>query len=121
MTRGTQTIPDEILIEEQVREDGKIKIFYTHFVADRIDMCMAFAKKLAQEMLEKFPEGEGIEWKIDLIPSCVHNYGFGWMEDSVMTIGACVNTPRLAYSLGVEASGLLADKTPVWKGNGDIF
>ena len=120
LTTGTQTIPDEIPIEEQVREDGKIKIFYTHFVADRVDTCMAFAKKLAKEMLEKFPEGEGIEWKIDLIPSCVHNYGFGWMEDSVMTIGACVNTPRLAYSLGVEASGLLADKTPFGKAT-EIF
>ena len=119
LTMDTQTIPDEIPIEEHVREDGKIKIFYTHFVADRVDTCMAFAKKLAKEMLEKFPEGAGIEWKIDLIPSCVHNYGFGW-EDSIMTIGACVSPPRLAYSLGVEASGLLADKTPFGKAT-DIF
>ena len=115
-----QTVPDEIPIEEHVREDGKIKIFYTHFVADRVDMCMAFAKKLAKEMLEKFPEGEKIEWKIDLIPSCVHNYGFGW-EDSIMTIGACVNPPRLAYSLGVEASGLLADKTSFGKATDVMF
>ena len=114
-----QAIPDEIPIEEQVREEGKIKIFYTHFVADRVDMCMAFAKKLAKEMLNKFPEGEGIEWKIGLIPSCVHNYGFGW-EDSVMTIGTCVSPPRLAYSLGVETSGLLAHKTPFGKAT-EIF
>ena len=117
---GAQTVPDQIPIEEQVREDGKIKIFYTHFVADRVDTCMAFAKKLAKEMLEKFPEGAGIEWKIDLIPSCVHNYGFGW-EDSIMTIGACVSPPRLAYSLGVEASGLLADKTPFGKATEVMF
>ena len=114
-----QTVPDQIQIEEQVREDGKIKIFYTHFVADRVDTCMAFAKKLAKGMLEKFPEGEKIDWKIDLIPSCVHNYGFGW-EDSITTIGACVSPPRLAYSLGVEASGLLADKTPFGKAT-EIF
>ena len=81
---------------------------------------MAFAKKLSKEMLSKFHEGEKIEWKIDLIPSCVHKYGFSW-EDSVMTIGACVSPPRLAYSLGVEASGLLADKTPFGKVTEIIF
>ena len=68
LTTDAQTIPDEIPIEEQVREDGKIKIFYTQFVEDRVDTCMAFAKKLAKEMLSKFPEDEKIEWKIDLIP-----------------------------------------------------
>ena len=120
LTTETQTIPDEIPIEEQVREDGKIKIFYTHFVEDRVDTCMTFAKKLAGEMFSKFPDGEKIEWKIDLIPSCVHEYGFGW-EDSVMTIGACASPPRLAYSLGVEASGLIADKTPFGKAKEVLF
>ena len=81
---------------------------------------MAFAKKLAKEMLSKFPEGEKIKWKIDLIPSCVHEHGFSW-EDSVMTIGACVSPSRLAYSLGVEASGLLADKTPFSKAKDILF
>ena len=111
LTTGTQTIPDEIPIEEQVREDGNIKIFYTHFVEDRVDTCMEFAKKLATEMCSKFPEGEKIKWKIDLMPSCVHEYGFGW-EDSVMLMGTCLSPARLAYSLGFEASGLIADKTP---------
>ena len=120
LTAGTETIPDEIPIEEQVREDGKIKIFYTHFVEDRVDTCMAFAKKLVKEMLSKFPEGEKIEWKIDLIPSCVHKYGSGW-EDSVMTIGAYVSPSRLAYSLGVETSGLIADKTPFGKAKDVLF
>ena len=110
LTADTETIPDEIPIKEQVREDGKIKIFYTHFVEDRVDTCMAFAKKLQKEMLSKFPEGEKIKWKIDLIPSCVHKYSGDW-EDSVTTIGACVNPSRLAYAFGVEASGLIADKT----------
>ena len=32
-----------------------------------------------------------------------------------MTIGACVSPSRLAYSLGVEASGLIADKTSFGK------
>jgi len=120
LTTGAQTIPDEIPVEEQVKEDGKIRIFYTYFVEDRVETCMTFAKKLAEEMLSKFPEGEKIEWKIDLIPSCVHEYGFSW-EDSVMTIGACVSTPRLAYSLGVEASRLIADKTPFGKATEIIF
>ena len=120
LTTDTQTIPDEIPIKEQVREDGKIKIFYTQFVEDRVDTCMAYAKKLADEMLSKFPEGEKIEWKIDLIPSCVHKYGGDW-EDSVMTIGACVSPPRLAYSLGVEASRLIADKTPFGKATDVLF
>ena len=119
-TTGTETIPDEIPIDEQVREDGKIKIFHTQFVEDRVDTCMAFAKKLTEEMFSKFPEGEKIEWKIDLIPSCVHKYGGDW-EDSVMTIGACASPSRLAYSLGVEASELIADKTPFGKATELIF
>ena len=120
LTTDPQTTPDEILIEEQVREDGKIKIFYTHFVEERVDTCVAYAKKLAKEMLSKFPEGEKIKWKIDLIPSCVHKHGFGW-EDSVMTIGACVSPSRLAYAFGFEASGLLADKTPFRKATDILF
>ena len=113
-------IPDEISVEEQIREDEKIRIFYTQFVEDRVDTCMTFAKKLAKEMFLKFPEGEKIKWEIDLMPSCVHKYSFSW-EDSVMTIGACVSPPRLAYSLGVEASRLLADKTPFGKATEIIF
>ena len=120
LTTDTETIPDEIPIEEQIREAGKIKIFYTHFVEDRVDTCIAFAKKLTEEMFAKFPEGEKIKWKIDLLPSCVHKYGFGW-EDSVMTIGACVSPSRLAYSLGVEASRLIAEKTPFGKAKDVLF
>ncbi|RKU23602.1 hypothetical protein C6499_18095 [Candidatus Poribacteria bacterium] len=120
LATDTQTIPDEIPIEEQVREDGKIKIFYTHFVEDRMDTCMTFAKKLTEEMFSKFPEGEKVKWKIDLIPSCVHEYGSGW-EDSVMTIGACASSSGLAYALGVEASGLIADKTPFGKAKDVLF
>ncbi len=119
MTTTTQTIPDEIPIEEQVRKDGKIKIFYTQFVEDRVDTCMRFAKKLVKEMFSKFPEGEKIEWKIDLIPSCVHKYNFHW-QDSIMTIGAGVSLPRLAYSFGVESSRLLHEKTSFGKAK-DVF
>ena len=107
---GDETIPDEIPIEEQVKEEGKIKIFYTDFVADRVDTCLTFAQKLAKEMLAKFPKGKKIEWKIELIPSCVHDYRFSW-GDSIMTIGACVSDARLAYSLGFEVSGLLQHRT----------
>ena len=120
LTTDAETIPDEIPIEEQVRQDKKIKIFYTHFVEEQVDTCMEFAKKLAKEMLSKFPEGEKIKWKIDLIPSCAHKYSFDW-EDSVMTIGACVSPPRLAYSLGVEVSRLLAEKTPFGKVSDVLF
>ena len=109
-TSGDETIPDEIPVEEQVKEEGKIKIFYTDFVADRVETCLAFAQKLAKEMLAKFPKGKKIEWKIELIPSCVHDYRFSW-GDSIMTIGACVSDPRLAYSLGFEVSGLLQHRT----------
>lgn len=38
-----------------------------------------------------------------------------------MTIGACVSPPRLAYSLGVEAGRLIADKTPFGKATAIIF
>ena len=120
LTTDTETIPDEITIEEQIKEDGKIKIYYTPFVEDCVDTCMTFAKKLTEAMFSKFPEGEKIEWKIDLMPSCVHKYGFSW-EDSMMTIGACVSPPRLAYSLGVETSRLLADKTPFGKATEILF
>ncbi len=120
LTTDTEIIPDEIPIEEQIREDEKIKIFYTQFVEDRVETCMMFVKKLTEEMFPKFPENEKIEWKIDLIPSSVHKYGAGW-EDSVMTIGACVSPPRLAYSLGVEASRLIADKTPFGKAKDVLF
>ncbi len=120
LTTGTQTIPNEIQIEEQVKEDEKIKIFYTQLVQNRVDTCMAYAKKLTKRMLSKFSEDEKIEWKIDLIPSCVHKYGSGW-EDSVMTIGACVHPSRFAYSLGVEASGLIAEKTPFGKASDVLF
>ena len=123
LATDTEIIPDEIPIKEQIREAEKIKIFYTHFVADRVDTCMAFAKKLTEEMFSKFPkypEDEKIEWKIDLIPSCVRKHGFDW-TDSVMTIGACVSPPRLAYSIGVEASGLIANKTPFGKATDVLF
>ena len=109
LTKGSETIPDEIQIEEHVREDENISIFYTDFVANRVDTCMMFAKRLSKEMLGKFPKSDNAIWKIDLVPSCIHDYGG---EDSVMTIGGCVDTSRLAYSLGVEASDLIAHISP---------
>ena len=120
-TTDTETIPDEIPIEEKVKEDGKIKIYHTHFVEDRVDTCVAYAKKLQKEMLSKFPEGDKIDWDINLTPSCAHEYDFGWTKASVMTIGACVSPPRLAYAVGVEASELLAHKTPFGKVTDVLF
>ena len=116
LTTGAQTIPDEIPIDDQVREDGKIKIFYTHLIEDRVDTCMAYAKKLHKEMLSKFPEGEKIEWQItllpsDLIPSATIEY---WLGGGGF-VGACVSPPRLAFAFGFEASGLLVNKTPFGK------
>ena len=116
LTTGAETIPDEIPINEQVREDGKIKIFYTHFVEDRVDTCMVYAKKLHKEMLSKFPEGEKIEWQIslmpsDLIPSATIEYWLGGGG----AVGASVSPPRLAFAFGFEASGLLVNKTPFGK------
>ena len=109
LTKGTETIPDEIPIEEHVREDGNISIFYTDFVANRVDTCMMFAKQLAENMVAKFPLSKELNLKIDLVPSCIHDYSG---EDSVMTIGGCVHTSRLAYSLGVETSDLIAHISP---------
>ena len=109
LTKSTETIPDEIPIEEHVREDGNISIFYTDFVANRVDTCMMFAKQLAQDMVAKFPLSKELNLKIDLVPSCIHSYSG---EDSVITIGGCVHTSRLAYSLGVETSDLIAHITP---------
>ena len=116
LTTGAQTIPDEIPIDDRVREDGKIKIFYTHLIEDRVDTCMAYAKKLQKEMLSKFPEGEKIEWQItllpsDLIPSATTEYWLGGGG----AVGACVSPPRLAFAFGFEASGLLVNTTPFGK------
>ncbi len=109
LKNGSVTIPDEIPIEEHVKEDGNISIFYTDFVANRVDTCLMFAKQLAERMVAKFPLSKELNLKINLVPSCIHDYSG---EDSVMTIGACVHTSRLAYSLGVEASDLIAHITP---------
>ena len=116
LRRGAQTIPDEIPIDDQVREDGKIKIFYTPLIEDRVDTCMAYAKKLHREMLSKFPDGEKIEWQLtllpsDLIPSATIEY---WLGGGGF-VGACVSPPRLAFAFGFEASGLLVNKTPFGK------
>ena len=116
LRRGAQTIPDEIPIDEHVREDGKIKIFYTPLIEDRVDTCMAYAKKLQKEMLSRFPEGEKIEWQLtllpsDLIPSATIEY---WLGGGGF-VGACVSPPRLAFAFGFEASGLLVNKTPFGK------
>ena len=109
LTKCTETIPDEIPIKEHVREDGNISIFYTDFVANRVDTCMMFAKQLAVDMVAKFPLSKELNLKIALVPSCIHSYNG---EDSVMTIGGCVHTSSLAYSLGVEVSDLIAHITP---------
>ena len=116
LTTGTQTIPDEIPIDEHVREDGKIKILYTQFTEDRVDTCMAYAKKLHKEMLSKFPEGEKIEWQIslmpsDLIPLATIEYSLGGGG----AVGVSVSPPRLAFAFGFEVSGLLVNKTSFGK------
>ncbi|MCG9127249.1 GNAT family N-acetyltransferase [Candidatus Poribacteria bacterium] len=109
LKKGTELIPDEIQIDEHLREEGNISIFYTDFVEDRVDSCMAFAKKLSDEMVGKFPLSKELKWTINLVPSCIHYYR---SEDSLMTIGGCVETSRLAYSLGVETSELITHITP---------
>ncbi|MBC8230888.1 hypothetical protein H8E77_15160 [bacterium] len=105
---GDEMIPDEIPIEKHVKEDGKIKIFYTDLVADKVDICLKFAKKLAKDPIGQFPKGDEITLRIELIPSC--SFGFDW-EELVMTIGAYVSNARLAYSLGSNASCLLQTQT----------
>ena len=108
-SNGTEFLPHEIPIEEHVREDGNITIFYTDFVASKADTCIAFAKKLLDEMVGKFPLSKEINWKINLVPSCIHYYR---AEDSVMTIGGCVDPTRLAYAFGIETSEMIVHNTP---------
>jgi len=94
---GSEAIPDEIPVDEQVKEDGKIKIYYTDLVKDRVDTCLEFTKKIAEDMMAAFPKGSEMLWKIRLHPSCAPGRD-QW--GPVLDIGAFMSDPRLAYELG---------------------
>jgi hypothetical protein len=101
---GGETIPDEIPVDEHVREDGKIKVYYTDLVKDRVNTCLEFVKKIRKDLTGMFPKGSGALsdalWEIELNPSCVHRHSW---RDPVVQIGGFMSDPRLVYVLGVEA------------------
>jgi len=94
-----ETIPDEIPVDEYIREAGKIKLYYTDFVKDRVDTCLDFAQKIANNLISLFPNASDISYEMKLNPSCMHEYND---EYSIFHIGALLSNPRLAYALGSE-------------------
>jgi len=93
---GDENIPDEIPVDEHLKEDGNITIYYTNFTEDRVDKCLEFVQKLDKELFSMFTDGSDIPWEIELIPSFAHKNR--WDHK----VGAFVSEPRLAYELGVE-------------------
>jgi len=111
---GDETIPDEIPVEEHVKEDGKIKIYYTDFVKDRVDTCLEFAKKIAKDMMDPLSKGPDVSWEIKLNPSCT--WGQSWW-DPVLGIGAFMSDPGLAYALGTQ----ITFRLDMGEGLGDLI
>jgi putative sterol carrier protein/GNAT superfamily N-acetyltransferase len=101
---GDEAIPDEIAVDEQVKQDGKIKIYYTDLVKDRVDTCLEFAKKITEKLVGMFSVSSDMTWNIKLNTSCTH--GRSWW-DAVLHIGAFMSDSKLAYALGVEMMSLL--------------
>ena len=97
---GGEKIPDEIMVDEHVKEDGDISIYYTDLVKDRVDTCLEFAKKIAEDLIDKLPKQSDISWEIELSPSCTHRRDW---HSSVVHMGAFMSDSRLAYSLGADA------------------
>ncbi|MBM3237441.1 hypothetical protein FJZ31_14220 [Candidatus Poribacteria bacterium] len=100
---GDEAIPDEIAVDEQVKQDGKIKIYYTDLVKDRVDTCLEFAQKIAEKLVGMFSVSSDMTWEIELNTSCTHRRRW----DAVLRIGAFMSDSKLAYALGVEMISLL--------------
>jgi ribosomal protein S18 acetylase RimI-like enzyme/putative sterol carrier protein len=111
---GSESIPDEIPVDEHSKEDGKIKIYYTDFVKDRVDICLEFAKKIAEDLIGKLPKNSEESWEIKLNPSCT--WGQRWW-DPVLGIGAFISDPGLAYALGVQ----MTSRLDMGEGLGDLI
>ncbi|MDQ1328214.1 MAG: hypothetical protein QG641_1499, partial [Candidatus Poribacteria bacterium] len=97
---GDEHIPDEIFVDEYVKEDGDIKIHYNSFVTvDRVDRCLSFAKNIQDVMVSTFINNPDKKWKIELVPSCTYERTSMWREPIK---GAYMSDPMLAYAVGVE-------------------
>lgn len=96
---GDEAIPDEIQVDEHAKEDGKIRIYYTDFVKERVDTCLEFAKRIDKDIIVMFPKGSDKLWNIGLGTSCIHRSSW---EDPPIHIGAFMSDARLVYALATE-------------------
>jgi GNAT superfamily N-acetyltransferase/putative sterol carrier protein len=97
---GDEHIPDEIFVDEYVKEDGNIRIHYNSSVTvDRVDKCLSFAKKIQDFMVSTFTDNTDKKWKIELVPSCTYERTSMWKEPIK---GAYMSDPMLAYAIGVD-------------------
>ena len=101
---GDETIPDEIPVEEYIKEDGNIKIYYGELVKDRIDTCLKFAKKIHEEIISAFPKGAERKWEIEALTSCSHRADW-W--SSAIRAGMSMSDSMLAYALGAQMTNLM--------------
>jgi GNAT superfamily N-acetyltransferase/putative sterol carrier protein len=97
---GDSQIPDEIPVDEYIKEDGRIRIYYTDLVKDRVDTCLEFAKKVSENLNVVLTDQLTPVWEIELAPSCTYRHN--WRE-STSRVGAFMSDPRLAYALGVKS------------------
>ncbi len=93
-------IPDEIPVDEYMKEDGRIRIYYTDFAKDRVDICLEFAKKVSENLSVVLTDQLTPVWEIELTPSCTYRHN--WRE-STSRVGAFMSDSRLAYALGVKS------------------
>jgi GNAT superfamily N-acetyltransferase/putative sterol carrier protein len=97
---GDGEIPDEIPVDEHVKEDGRIKIYYNDFVKERVDTCLEFAKKVSENLSVILTDQLTPVWEIELNPSCTYRHN--WRE-SISRVGAFMSDSRLTYALGVKS------------------
>jgi putative sterol carrier protein len=97
---GDEIIPDEISVDEHIKENGRIRIYYTDLVKDRVDTCLEFAKKVSENLNVILTDQLTPVWEIELTPSCTYRHN--WRE-SISRVGAFMSDSRLAYALGVKS------------------
>lgn len=97
---GSETIPSEILLDEYIKEDGNIRIYYADLVKDRVDKCLEFAKKIREELTGALDSDSKAFWEIELAASCCQPRN--WWRSRILRIGAFTSDSRLAYILGTR-------------------
>jgi GNAT superfamily N-acetyltransferase/putative sterol carrier protein/uncharacterized membrane protein len=111
---GDSEIPDEIPVDEHVKEDGRIRIYYTDFVKDRVDTCLEFARKVSENLKVILTDQLTPVWEIELVPSSTYRHD--WRE-SISRVGAFMSDFRLAYALGAKSINSL----DIERGLGDLI